>query len=496
MVKNTISSLFFRTAAGFGLCTSLLLSFSAWSQVLPLELQPPKIKEPAKKAERSVLEKGQSNIAQDVYVELEHDDILREIDNKRRTKGIHQNDDEIEDESRRKYKALRESVFPNGKLEAASIIRASDVVPTMKVHVPNSAALQRLLNHPKVKAVYGEQEYVLYLRESLPMIGQPIVGSSGRIGTGTTVAIIDASITPSAFSCRAPGETNSLPLIGTSACKVSTYRYFGPVVPYNDQWFNGSHGTNVTGIVEGVAPGTKLAFLQVFYLVNGEPASNFDALSRAMEWVIANAKTNNITAANFSLGTTAPITSGVCYDSRFVSYFNRLRDVGVIPVAATGNNGDKSKLPEPACAPNVVSVSAVYDRDYSWVAPDCRSAPSATSVKAYEVVCWANSNSNVKLLAPGAIITARDVGHSGTSQAAPHVSGAIAVLRAPNGFPNEDLDTTILRMTSSGRRLVDKWNGVTIPFLELNKAISFTPAPTGYPSATVQSIINSILTAE
>jgi len=473
----------------------MLPSFSAWSQVLPLEPQAPKIRKSTEKAEPVVIEKGQSNVAQDVYVELEHDDILREMDNKRRTKGLHHNDDDIEAESRRKFKALRESVFPNGKLDSLSIIHASDVVPTAKVHVPNSAALQRLLNHPRVKAVYAEQEYVLYLTQSLPMIGQPAARSSGRIGTGTTVAILDAGMTPSAFGCRAPLETNNLPLIGTNACRVSPYYYFGPAVSYSDQWFDGYHGTNVAGIVEGVAPGTKLAYLQVFYLVNGKPGSNFDTVSRALEWVIANAKALNITAANFSLGTTDPITSGVCYESRFVPYFNRLRENGVIPVAATGNHGNKSKLPEPACAPNVVSVSAVYDQDFSraW---DCTVTGSSYTVRAYEVPCWANSNSNVKLLAPGDYIEARGNGIKGTSQAAPHVSGAIAVLRAPNGFPYESIDTTILRMTSSGRRLVDKWNGVTLPLLELDKAIFFTPAQTGYPSATVQSIINSILTAE
>ena len=439
---------------------------------------------------------------QELYVQFEHKDILNREDKRRRGKGLEVNDDEIEYETRREFKTLRENIFVNGKFGEAAIIRASDVVPTAKVYVPNFSALQQLLNHVKIEAVYEEQKYIPYLDQSLPLIGQPGVKSAGKIGTGITVAILDTAILPYKFNCRAPNEINSLPLIGTSGCKVPIYNYFGPTVPYQDQWVNIEHGSLVTGIVEGVAPGAKLAFLQVFYMVSGELTSNWDTMSRAIEWVIANAKTYNIKAANFSLGTTAPTFSAYCPSSRFATYFDRLRNVGVIPVAAAGNEGDKKNLPEPACVSTAVSVGAVYDQNFSnlmgLVGDTCRSQGTYYSVKTYDVACFSNSNSTVKLLAPGDWIAARGMGSFGTSFAAPHVSGAIAVLRASNTFANESLDTTVLRMTATGKKLTDKWSNVTTPFLDLGAAISYIPvsSPSSFPSESVQSIINSILITE
>ena len=52
-----------------------------------------------------------------------------------------------------------------------------------------------------------------------------------------------------------------------------------------------------------------------------------------------------------------------------------------------------------------------------------------------QVACFSNSASYLSLLAPGALITAGGFSLGGTSQAAPHVAGALAVLRA--GFPEQ-----------------------------------------------------------
>lgn len=55
--------------------------------------------------------------------------------------------------------------------------------------------------------------------------------------------------------------------------------------------------------------------------------------------------------------------------------------------------------------------------------------------------------------------------------AAPHVAGAIAVLRAISGFPADTLENTVLRMTNSGVPVRDHRNGIIKPRLNLGRAL-------------------------
>jgi uncharacterized repeat protein (TIGR01451 family) len=63
------------------------------------------------------------------------------------------------------------------------------------------------------------------------------------------------------------------------------------------------------------------------------------------------------------------------------------------------------------------------------------------------------------------MITAAGITEGGTSQASPHVAGAIAVLRST--FPSETLAQIQTRMTSSGVSITDSRNGLAKPRLDL-----------------------------
>src|SRR6185436_6611128 len=85
------------------------------------------------------------------------------------------------------------------------------------------------------------------------------------------------------------------------------------------------------------------------------------------------------------------------------------------------------------------------------------------------------------MLAPGVAITAAGITMSGTSQATPHVAGAIAVLRA--AFPAETPAATVTRLTANGVPVKDARNNLTKPRLDLwaslNAGAPVDPAPAG-----------------
>ena len=64
--------------------------------------------------------------------------------------------------------------------------------------------------------------------------------------------------------------------------------------------------------------------------------------------------------------------------------------------------------------------------------------------------------------------------------AAPHVAGAVAVLRGAFAFPSDTIDQTVERLTSTGQPVVDPGNGLTHPRIDLAAALS-VPLPGDLP---------------
>jgi hypothetical protein len=110
-------------------------------------------------------------------------------------------------------------------------------------------------------------------------------------------------------------------------------------------------------------------------------------------------------------------------------------------------------------------VGAVYAANYGGISySNCVDPTTAAD----RVTCFSNSASFLSLLAPGALITAGGYTMAGTSQATPHVSGAIAVLRA--AFPGDTANQALARLRTTGTPLTDPRNGVTTPRINLAAA--------------------------
>ncbi|WP_165873488.1 Calx-beta domain-containing protein [Parasulfuritortus cantonensis] len=331
------------------------------------------------------------------------------------------------------------------------------VLPVLHVRVRSQRALERLAGNAKVLAVDENKRNEAYLTESLPLIHQPEAWADGAGygGAGSSVAVLDTGVdyTRAAFgTCSAPGAP-------AESCRVSYAHDFAPSDGVLD---DDGHGTNVAGIVLGVAPVANILALDVFR-TDGY-AYDSDILS-AINWCVTNKATYHIAAINMSLGSGryySPVSPSDAWGTAIQSAV----DAGIVVVAAAGNDGYTNSLGMPAAYANVVSVGAVYDSALGamhWGI--CSDATTAAD----KVTCWSDSAPFLTMLAPGSIIDAADVSMSGTSQATPHVAGAAAVLRSV--FPADSADQLAVRL-QQGQAVTDPRNSLVKPRLDLTTALA------------------------
>ena len=194
------------------------------------------------------------------------------------------------------------------------------------------------------------------------------------------------------------------------------------------------HGVGVSSAVLEFAPGVRIIMIK-----------NGDAL-QALDWVIANAKKYNIAAVSMSFGNDGPSPRqpDYCVVPDWHERFIKMRAVGVIPVAATGNGGQIAGISHPACDPLVVSVGAVTPED--------------------TVISYSNISERTTLLAPTEFETAyttpdktkKDAwfdSFSGTSASTPVVAALMAVGRSAS--PNASVAELVLAAQSSATSIDD-----------------------------------------
>ncbi|HET8526899.1 MAG TPA: S8 family serine peptidase, partial [Actinomycetota bacterium] len=300
-------------------------------------------------------------------------------------------------------------------------------MPVQLVRVRSRRELARLRADPSVVGIGADRVDSLDLSQSLPLIDQPEAAAAGHTGSGTAVAVLDSGVDyrRSAFgSCPAPG---------TPGCKVVVAQDFAPDDGMRDDPAAGFHGTNVAGIVVGVAPDTKVLGLDVF---NG-PDSRISTQVAAINFVISRQANYNIRAINMSLGASESFNTSSCGDpsDARVAAFANARAAGIVPVIASGNdrfaNGSNHVgVSRPACIPGAFPVGAVYDSatgGHTWGGPNANDTCTDATSAADRIPCFSQVWTGPMMLAPGALITAAGVTQGGTSQAAPHVAGAVAV---------------------------------------------------------------------
>lgn len=366
------------------------------------------------------------------------------------------------------YRALKAGLFM--RVPGLDVLRDYRTLPVLFARIHSRSQLARLEADPSVLGIGADRRDEVSLVQSLPLIGQPAVAAAGFTGAGTAVAVLDTGVdyTRSAFGgCSSPG---------TPGCRVVVAQDFAPDDGMRDDPAAGLHGTNVSGIVAGLAPDTKILGLDVFDGLS----SNTSTQVSAINFAIANQATFNIKAMNMSLGAAESFNTTACTDpvDARVAAFANARAAGILPVVASGNNrfangSNHVGISRPACIPGAFPVGAVYDSNtggHVWGGPNAVDTCTDATSAADQITCFSQVWTGPMMLAPGALITAAGVTQAGTSQATPHVAGAVAVLfDAASGSTISEVETAL---RSSGPQILDGLVGQSYRRLDLPASVA------------------------
>jgi uncharacterized repeat protein (TIGR01451 family) len=408
---------------------------------------------------------------------VEYDDAeIETVTKKMRNRLTKRRDnDEIRAYKVQKYKALKDQIDLPTRRQEIEDLQSYSHLPMGFKRFKSKAALEAFIAQAGVKAVHINEKMHLVSTQHLSLISQPLSYKLGKQGTGSNVLVIDNGIdyTKEAFgSCTGTGSPSSCKVIA-SLDQVTSNEFTGP----RQAATNHDHGTNVAGTVLGVAPASKIISFNVFDTLNRAYSNDIIA---AIDWGISNQGALNIAAISLSLGGLDKFDSP-CNNDWSASAITSAKNAGISVVVAAGNGAYNDGLSSPACAPDAVSVGAVYDSNLGAITWGTGCTDTTTAVD--QVVCFSNSASFLKMLAPGVNITSAGITSSGTSQAAPQVAGAIAVLRS--AFPSESSTQLQSRLTNSRvPRVTDTRNNLSFPRLDLLQALASIPTNNHFASAS------------
>lgn len=364
------------------------------------------------------------------------------------------------------------------------------------------------------------------------IINSHYVANAGYTGVGQTVAILDTGVdkTHPMLRCMNPAQTPCRSKIVQEGCYSSGRINMGVVVARSlcPQRFPspseavGSgvncrvgltscwHGTHVASIAagnsltrDGIASSAGIISIQVFSeyvraqdcrLADGRQGptpcikAQLEDIISGLEQVIRARNSFNLSAVNLSFG--GGVYSGGCSDVSpvFNNTVYNMSTVRILTVAASGNSQSLDGVSWPACDPLVLAVGSTDKHDvvaaYSNHTPqvdllapggDDVSTPGLPKtegiIAAVPVAVWATPLLRQMCNFTG--VPTDMCSMSGTSQAAPHVTGSIAQLRQQMPFATPEEIWNALRCT--GRPLV--MNGVRVPRLNVLAASTFLMDP-------------------
>lgn len=272
------------------------------------------------------------------------------------------------------------------------------------VFTADEATIETLGMDDRIIAIVPDKEFTIFqtLPTGIDRINAEL--SPLRDSVNAKVGIIDTGIAPHP----------DLKIVGG---------FNGITCPTDSNVDDNGHGTHVAGIVNGVAPNVDLYSIKVLDASGSGRMSN---VIKGIEYAVS----QNLDVINLSLGGSGqsdgncgltnndPLHMVICEASKSLTI-----------VVAAGNSRADASTQIPAAYKEVITVSAIADFDgkpQGLADPTCRADQDDT------LADFSNFGQVVDIAAPGVCILSTWLNgeyrvNSGTSMAAPHVAGAIAL---------------------------------------------------------------------
>ncbi|MGC2248812.1 MAG: S8 family serine peptidase [Terriglobales bacterium] len=417
-----------------------------------------------------------------------------------------------------------------------------NLVHAMLVSLPANEA-DRLSDEPTVKFISPDRKVHAHLTNTAPAINAPYAWSLGLDGTGIGVAVIDSGIVER--RSLSSGNKSDLSRFGSGGDSRIVFRKswikdsFG-----SDDAFG--HGTHVAGIIagngfnstgqgdfqtlKGIAPNAQLLDLRVLD-ANGEGVDS-DVIS-AIQTAIALKSKFNIQVINLSLG--RPVYESYTADPLCQAVEAAYR-AGIVVVVAAGNDGrDNSAgtngygtITSPGNDPYVITVGAMKSmgtptRTDDLIASYSSKGPTVIDhIAKPDIVAPGNlvssfmgnvSSTTLAMTYPQNIVPTSyyQTGGtsaaspyfilSGTSMAAPAVSGAVALLlEAQPGLTPDQVKARLMKTAyktfpqsstytdpATGITYTDQYDVFTVGagYLDIQAALQSTDVSTGLAKSPV-----------
>lgn len=250
--------------------------------------------------------------------------------------------------------------------------------------------------------------------------------------------------------------------VGTESHRdLNVFRRFNAVNPGTGYRIECKHGTHVAGIagakndesgIVGTAPGARIWDIKIAECnpLTSEPMNVADrSLLNALDYVIDNS--DQIDVLNISYNEHCPT---LCNPQSYRAYqlrIDRIVDSGIVVVSSAGNDNNVADRYIPPKFENVITVSAISDSDGK-----CGGSGDRTSQGEDDRIATdSNYGDGVDIAAPGIDILSTIPNNrygfmSGTSMAAPYVSGTAALIISNNpGIEPDEVRDMILNAGSN-----------------------------------------------